>query len=284
MKKITFLFTFCLTFAFTNAQTINFNAGDTWSGFMNVYELPANGGAFQFGSGWGIPDLVAIPDIGNNNVELKPNRITDPDPYWQTGNLKGNKDMEASFYVDNNALATSAFTWNGSVSSRTLIDPDFTAQAFIKIYNGDYSTVLYETYSDLTAGDFTISYDGATGGAIHAQYGFIVRGPNINFASTFDAGYAALGSVIVTEQVLSVNQFELAEFLVFPNPTQNIWTIRSNQEILNIQVYDVLGKEVISLNPLASEMIIDGTQLSNGIYFAKINSLQGNTIKRLVKE
>ena len=37
---------------------------------MNVFELPANGGGFVFGSAWGIADLVAsFDDGGDGEVE-----------------------------------------------------------------------------------------------------------------------------------------------------------------------------------------------------------------------
>ena len=36
---------------------VTVNPADPYLGYMNVSELPSNGGAFVFGSGWGTADL-----------------------------------------------------------------------------------------------------------------------------------------------------------------------------------------------------------------------------------
>ena len=70
----------------------------------------------------------------------------------------------------------------------------------------------------------------------------------------------------------------------FPNPTNNVWNINTNnQNIQSIAVYDVLGKEVFSSKPNASQAIIDSESLSNGLYFAKVKTNSGESNLRLVK-
>ena len=54
-------------------NTINFSASDNWTGYMNVFELPANGGAYLFGSAWGVADLKTVIDSTANTITLKPN-------------------------------------------------------------------------------------------------------------------------------------------------------------------------------------------------------------------
>ena len=51
------------------------NSAAPWLAFMNVFELPANGGGFVFGSPWGIPDLNAAFDDGAGTLTLSPNTI-----------------------------------------------------------------------------------------------------------------------------------------------------------------------------------------------------------------
>src|SRR5690606_28098017 len=200
MKKNYMYFLFlAMAFITMRVQTnINFDVSSTNGtesiGFMNVFNLPAPYGdmAYQFGSSWGTPDLVAISDVVSNTLTLKPNRINDPAvPYWQSGNLMGNKLMDASFYLEDDSLAGTAFTFNGEVLSNTLnstgLDVPFVYSAFIKVFAPDYSSFTTYTY-DLSVGNFSITLDAADSApGDHVQYGFNVTGPNIAIDPSFDA-------------------------------------------------------------------------------------------------
>jgi hypothetical protein len=52
----------------------------------------------------------------------------------------------------------------------------------------------------------------------------------------------------------------------------------------SITVYDILGKNVLSLNPNASEASINGSSLKSGLYFAQIKTANGVSSIKLVKE
>ncbi|MBT8278929.1 MAG: T9SS type A sorting domain-containing protein [Bacteroidia bacterium] len=307
MKKITLLFTLLIfTFAFSplSAQDINFDPtatdGTGWVGFMNVFELPSNGGGYVFGSGWGTADLVAQDNL-DGTVSLKPNRINDPALEWQgtapVGDPTGNRIMEAAYYVENDALAGTAFTFNGEVLSNTLNDlglsEPITYQVFIKVFASDYSSfVLVDSYN-LAAGNFTLSAlagDSAIGD--HVQYGFNVVGPNIRLDTDvapnpgyYTDDYNALGSIdFGPNMTLSTNNFDASEFKAYPNPTNSEWTITSNNQIQSIEVYDILGKLVITQEPNDINATINAALLSNGVYIAKINAANGETNIRLIKE
>lgn len=83
---------------------------------------------------------------------------------------------------------------------------------------------------------------------------------------------------------LSNNQFEAAEFRAFPNPTSNNWTISGNNVIKTVAVYDILGKQVVSLTPNSIEAVIDASSLRTGVYFAKIEGVNGSKTVKLVRE
>lgn len=84
---------------------------------------------------------------------------------------------------------------------------------------------------------------------------------------------------------LGTDDFDLASFKVFPNPTKNSWTVKTNnQDISSIQVFDILGKQVLSLSPNTSEAKIDGSALTRGLYFATITTEFGTSSKKLIKE
>lgn len=73
---------------------------------------------------------------------------------------------------------------------------------------------------------------------------------------------------------------------VFPNPTRDNWTIKSNnQNISSVKVFDILGKKVLSISPNSNEININVSSLKQGLYFAQIktNTNNSQTIKLLKK-
>ncbi|MGH8048534.1 MAG: hypothetical protein ACREKL_14940, partial [Chthoniobacterales bacterium] len=90
----------------------------SWQGFMNVFELPSNGGAYVFGSVWGTADLTA--NFSGTTLTLGPNTVGDPSSFWYTPSggpgATGNKIMDASFYVDKGGtLAGQTIIFTGNV-------------------------------------------------------------------------------------------------------------------------------------------------------------------------
>lgn len=100
--------------------------------------------------------------------------------------------------------------------------------------------------------------------------------------STIYIDNVILSSVAPT---LGVNDFEIADFKIFPNPTKDNWTVKTkNENISSIRVFDILGKSVLSLSPNSNEATIDGSGLKSGLYFAQIKTANGISSKKLVKQ
>jgi hypothetical protein len=84
---------------------------------------------------------------------------------------------------------------------------------------------------------------------------------------------------------LGLNDFEFGNFKVYPNPTQNSWTISTeNQKISSIEVFDVLGKNVLSMKPNKREAKINSSGLKTGLYFAQIKTENGIGSIKLIKQ
>lgn len=87
------------------------------------------------------------------------------------------------------------------------------------------------------------------------------------------------------DPTLSIGSVETVELKVFPNPTVDGWNVSSNnQMITSVQVFDVLGKQVMSMNTEATQVRIDASELNSGLYFARINTANGSQSFKLVKE
>jgi hypothetical protein len=82
---------------------------------------------------------------------------------------------------------------------------------------------------------------------------------------------------------LGLDDFDIADFKVFPNPSNDNWNISGNTEITKVSVFDILGKEVMTLTPNRNEAIIEASNLGTGIYFAKIEGVKGNKTLKLIR-
>jgi hypothetical protein len=169
------------------AVDVTVDPGAPWLGFMNVFELPQNGGGYVFGSAWGTADLRAT--FSGPVLTLSPNTINDPSSFWYTpsggpGSV-GNKIMDANMYVEQTGpLAGQTVTFSGVVLSNTLVGSmdangnGWTSVAFIKDFAPDYSSFNMTT-APLVNGAFSISHATINDPARHVQYGFETIGPNV---------------------------------------------------------------------------------------------------------
>lgn len=174
--------------------TVTVLPGANWLGFMNVSELPENGGAFVFGSGWGTADLVAT--FSGDELTLAPNQIGDPDPFWYQGGggpgAPGNKIMEANMYVEETGtLNGQTVTFTGNVLSNTFTSAHDSV-AFIRDFAPDYSS-FDEVTVPLTPGVFSISLATNADPGRHVQYGFTTTGVNV-----WATDVAPFGTAVIT--------------------------------------------------------------------------------------
>jgi len=172
----------CLANRANAVTAVTVDPAAPWNGFMNVFELPSNGGGFVFNSSWGVPDLTAT--FSGPVLTLGPNSVNDTSTFWYQGGgapgNPGNKNMDANMYVEKtNDLAFSGQTvvFSGIVLSNTFVSP-YTSVAFIKDFAPDFSSFNTQTVP-LSPGPFVVTLNTAAGAGRHVQYGFETVGPNV---------------------------------------------------------------------------------------------------------
>lgn len=177
-----------------------------WLAYMNVFELPANGGGFVFGSNWGIGDLVANFDDGANTLTMSPNTIGDPNEFWYqdptgTGNpnpggpgAPGNKIMEANLYQESTgAYNGQMVTFSGTILSNSFTDAHV-ARVFIRDFAADYSSSV-DVFADAVDGNFSVSLATIADAGRHIQWGIQVRGVNVWVTDTAPFGNLVVSTV-----------------------------------------------------------------------------------------
>ncbi len=70
---------------------------------------------------------------------------------------------------------------------------------------------------------------------------------------------------------VSLNDYELNNITIIPNPNSGLFSIETSMPIKSIQLYDINGKIVYSNNTTNNNQV-DASHLTNGIYFIKIES------------
>ncbi|MCK5775597.1 MAG: T9SS type A sorting domain-containing protein, partial [Bacteroidales bacterium] len=75
------------------------------------------------------------------------------------------------------------------------------------------------------------------------------------------------------------------EMLIFPNPVQDLLSIRltSNEKTINIKIYDVIGRIVDDFEVDSKETQVDLSSYQNGIYYIGADDGVQNTLKKFVK-
>ncbi len=183
--------------------TVDPNA--TWLGFMNVYELPANGGGYVFGSPWGTADLPAT--FSGAVLTLAPNSIGDPSPFWYIGGggpgAPGNKIMEANMYVETGGglLGGQTVTFAFTVLTNTFTSAH-SSYAFIRDFAPDYSSFNQAIVALTTPGDYSISLATLPDPTRHVQYGFQTVGVNVWITDVEPYGFVQVTAIPEPSAVL----------------------------------------------------------------------------------
>ncbi len=86
--------------------------------------------------------------------------------------------------------------------------------------------------------------------------------------------------------VLSVNDYQMEFFKIYPNPTNEMLTVKINEVHLNtvVKIFTIHGQEVYSKKTDNDMLEINVSELSNGMYFINVLTNNHTYIKKFIKE
>jgi len=319
MKKITLLFSLLLCFVTSAQNNITFSvdmAGQSFtqayvSGSFNSWSGDSNPLTDMGGGIWEV--TLPIPD-GEYEFKFTFDNWTGQEAFTQgdvcTITNYGNTNRRLVVAGADQTLATALFgvcaessdgnngphnvTFNVDMSGAPAFTTAYVSGEF-NSWSGDANALsdmgggIYSTTLPLNEASyqFKVTTDNWT-----QQEGFAPGDAGTSTDGTFTNRYIAVNGDKTLDfawnvaKVLNVKTLNsVTNYSVYPNPAKNSWTIKSDSQIIikTIQVFDVLGKQVMTLTPKTNEMSIDASTLPNGLYFAKMTTDLGSGSIKLIK-
>lgn len=108
----------------------------------------------------------------------------------------------------------------------------------------------------------------------HGNNGTFVNYSPINFSSRIYTCHPVTST--------SISEYNKKNINVYPNPTTSQLTLNTTDKIINVNIIDITGKTVKTITP--SNNTIDVTGLVKGIYFLKLQTENGISNSKFIKE
>lgn len=111
---------------------------------------------------------------------------------------------------------------------------------------------------------------------------------NIAYFYPADLDTMYLNNYFIIGAAAGTNEINENTTKIFPNPAKNLLNIESKNNITSIQVFDMMGKEILNKLPDKQtqnlQINLSEIQVPKGIYFIKIQSLEGFITQKLIIE
>lgn len=115
----------------------------------------------------------------------------------------------------------------------------------------------------------------------------IQDGPNIpvNIPGDYSIAFDRLSGQYNFFLLLGTDFFEEKQFSVYPNPSNEIWHIISQSALIkSIEITDIFGKSILKSDLYSTEFSVDNSEFSSGLYIAKMDTISGVFMLKLVKK
>jgi hypothetical protein len=175
-----------------------------------------------------------------------------------------------------NVYATGIYSISCTFDSVTLLSGSSFDVFVVKLNTNGNALWLQRAYSSWHDAGYSIVVDQTGNVYVAGSYAAMMfLGTNtLNFSGATDMFIAKLSPTLVNiVEFLPTNHN-----LVYPNPSNGVFSLNDNKNINNVEVYNILGEQILTQG---NQKQINLSEFARGIYFARIN---GETVLKLVKD
>ncbi len=144
-----------------------------------------------------------------------------------------------------------------------------------KIFNNDGGDVFTESTEDVFSFSF---YGDADSGDFNGD-----GKKDLVITGYYNSSYELNSAVYKNTNTVSISLIE-ENISIFPIPANNFLKIESPNNIYNLEVFTITGKEILSQNINSQNTTLDIRTLSSGLYFIKIYTTSGEITKKVIVE
>ena len=135
------------------------------------------------------------------------------------------------------------------------------------------NVVWYQTYEDALSGLNPLVSNMPL---VHGTtYYAVIIGPN---------GCPSLPTAVMVTITLGANDFDLTQLSYYPNPTTDLLTISYKEPIVQVEVYDLNGRQVITKEFDSDTVELDLTNLSSGTYMLNVKTKDSSQFVKVVRK
>ncbi len=206
--------------------------------------------------------VVANPDTsGENTSETVVETIKTEGAQFYAGTAMG---LDAPIDFSESEII-SIKTWSPKADIPVRLKLEAAGDVFIEL---DTNTTLVNQWETLTW-DFSGQTAGIDFTTVVVFFEFVPDLPGDGSTYYYDD--------IEVAQALSISDYESFSVSSFPNPVNDTWNVSSADEISQINIYNILGKNVATFSPYKNTYSLDMSHFDSGIYLIKIVSSIGET-------
>ncbi len=83
---------------------------------------------------------------------------------------------------------------------------------------------------------------------------------------------------------LGIDDLDLAEILLAPNPVRGNFRITSETQLIRLEIHSALGQHLRTVSTDSRDASVDISNLANGVYFVSIFTEEGEKVYRILKQ
>jgi uncharacterized delta-60 repeat protein len=129
--------------------------------------------------------------------------------------------------------------------------------------------------------NFSILPDNSVSDLMIDNNSLYISGSFQNIGSTSINNVAKFNSDSFLDVEYPVNDILEDKCNIYPNPTLNSWKITTSKHIESVELFDLVGRKILSKNPMVKDFEVEASFLPSGVYTMIINK---KNVFRLIKE